>query len=648
MRFRRSKPDTSSRQNQLKRSNHAQHLTGADTPTAPMNRDDALQPKAPSRRGGLTRGFSLKRSTEWSNRSDEEMFFGPYAHIRKTIDYTYHSNYVKTRQWLQDSIIEKLMGELVRTSACDEYDLKSSATPDILNNGSGIDIWAKPKEPWLVMVAGKKGTDTGMAIKSLLVNNRLPLMGFVLVDPQEIRMLLPEYAHLHQKNRELGIELTEKETGYIIEVLTLAALEAGTNVVVYGYFKEVTWYQQYCRKLQENFKQLKIGILHIMTDAEGEDGSSVAEDLVSHTDYYCCLKIFSEKDMEIMTDGVTWLSFGKSFEQRGAWGADETPQSKRLSMFRNAAKLVISKGPTFETIVNNVMVKSSRHHDGVCSIRSFNIEKSTEENHMSNDMYFYGPYAHIRKELDYSYHCNYRRERQLLQDAVISEYLVKATIKDKDGKYCSTPTEPFVVFTAGAMGAGKGHVINYMDTNGYFPLASFVLVDPDEIRSLFPEYELYKSENPFKAGEMTRKEAGYIVEILTLFAMQAGKNVLVDGSLRDWEWYGEYFDQLKGDYPAVKISILHIDAPRDVIIKRAEARGNITGRKIPIETLEMAIRQVPISVAKLKDQVDSYYKVNNAPSGVELMTENTTWSMFQDSWLQTCAWIPKAQSKKKF
>jgi len=130
--------------------------------------------------------------------------------------------------------------------------------------------------------------------------------------------------------------------------------------------------------------------------------------------------------------------------------------------------------------------------------------------------------------------------------------------------------------------------------------------------------------------------------------MQAGKNVLVDGSLRDWEWYGEYFDQLKGDYPAVKISILHIDAPRDVIIKRAEARGNITGRKIPIETLEMAIRQVPISVAKLKDQVDSYYKVNNAPSGVELMTENTTWSMFQDSWLQTCAWIPKAQSKKKF
>jgi len=505
-------------------------------------------------------GFSLKRSTEWNNRTDEEMFFGPYAHIRKTIDYNYHSNYVKTRQWLQDSIIDKLIAELVRTSACDEYDSRSSATPDILNNGSGIDIWAKPKEPWLVMVAGKKGTDTGMAIKSLLVNNRLPLMGFVLVDPQEIRMLLPEYAFLNEKNRELGIELTEKETGYIIEVLTLAALEAGTNVMVYGYFKEVMWYQQYCKNLQEHFMQLKIAILHIMTDAEGEECDAVA-DLVSHTDYYCCLKIFSDKDMEIMTDGVTWPSFGRTFVQCGAWSADESLAKKKSTTFRDAAKRVMGKTSKFEILVKDIMLRS---------IRSFDIQKSTEENHMSNNSYFYGPYAHIRKTIDYTYHHNYRRERQLLQDAIISEYLIKASIKDKDGEYCTTPTEPFVVFTAGAMGAGKGHVINYMDTNGYFPLASFVLVDPDEIRSLFPEYALYKSENPFKAGEMTRKEAGYIVEILTLYAMQAGKNVLVDGSLRDWKWYGEYFHTLKKDYPAVKISILHIHAERDIIIERAK------------------------------------------------------------------------------
>jgi len=129
--------------------------------------------------------------------------------------------------------------------------------------------------------------------------------------------------------------------------------------------------------------------------------------------------------------------------------------------------------------------------------------------------------------------------------------------------------------------------------------------------------------------------------------MQAGKNVLVDGSLRDWVWYEKYFIRLKNEYAGVKISILYIDAPRDVIIERAKQRGVITGRAIPQETLEMAIKQVPISVAKLKDQVDSYYKINNSPTakGVELMTKDCTWDIFKQNWIQTCAWIPESASK---
>jgi len=587
--------------------------------------------------------FSIQRSTEWNNRSNNEHYYGPYAHIRRTIDYSYHSNYVKTRQWLQDSIIDKLMGELIRTSASNEMASESDKAP-ILTNGSAIDIWAMPAEPWLIMVAGEgKDSDTGFAIKSLLHNDRLPVLGFVLVDPQEIRELLPEYFHLEVSNKALAIELTEKETGYIIEILTLAALEAGTNVVVYGHFKEVTWYQEYCKKLKSEFEKLRIAILQIATDS-AEESTICFDGLVSITDYYCRLQIFTEmgKDMQIMTDGVTWDSFIKRWQQRGAWETEGKPKARLMgaALFRDAARKCIA--PKFKIAASNILAKTSRHHDGMVSNYRFSIEKSTEENHMSDDMYFYGPYAHIRKTLDYTYHCNYRRERQLLQDAIIGEFLTKASIKDKAGNYCTTPTEPFIVFTAGAMGAGKGHVISFMEKKEYFPLGSFVIVDPDEIRSLFPEYTLYKSENPFKAGEMTRKEAGYIVEILTLYAMESGKNVLVDGSLRDWKWYGEYFTQLKGDYPAVKISILHIDAPREAIMERARLRGIKTGRKIPIETLEMAIKQVPLSVSKLKDQVDVYYKLNNSPGerGVELMNEGITWQIFTDNWLQTCAWVP--------
>lgn len=77
----------------------------------------------------------------------------------------------------------------------------------------------------------------------------------------------------------------------------------------------------------------------------------------------------------------------------------------------------------------------------------------------------------------------------------------------------------------------------------------------------------------------------------------------------------------------------------------------------------MAIEQVPVSVKLLKDQVHSYYKLNNpsnttgvelmveeciwdsfsdcsSTAGVESMAEEFIWDLFKQSWIQKCAWIP--------
>lgn len=84
---------------------------------------------------------------------------------------------------------------------------------------------------------------------------------------------------------------------------------------------------------------------------------------------------------------------------------------------------------------------------------------STEENYRSDaDCQLYGNYAAIRKTLDYSYHSNYTKERQLLQDTIIDHLLniANANIVDpKFGEMCSTPSHPWIAFTAGCMGVGK-------------------------------------------------------------------------------------------------------------------------------------------------------------------------------------------------
>ena len=47
------------------------------------------------------------------------------------------------------------------------------------------------------------------------------------------------------------------------------------------------------------------------------------------------------------------------------------------------------------------------------------------------------------------------------------------------------------------------------------------------------------------------------------------QNVLVDGSLRDAEWYRHYFDRIRKDFPVVKIAIIQVSAPREAVFQRA-------------------------------------------------------------------------------
>ena len=276
-------------------------------------------------------------------------------------------------------------------------------------------------------------------------------------------------------------------------------------------------------------------------------------------------------------------------------------------------------------------------------------------------------------------------------------------LDEKNGRVCKTPTEPWIVFTAGVMvriakhslriscqclllessscsltltfsqsgnyqGAGKSHTIRGLAAKGVFPLQSYVAVDPDEIRQQFPEFHLYASLSPEKAGELTHKEAGYVTEIVTAAALQRGHNVLVDGSLRDADWYLGYFERLRRKYTNLKIAILHVTAPREAVFERARVcdyclsfsfillklcsslclslclknRAKVTGRVVPRETLEQSILQVPVSIKKLAPLADFFCELDNAPGSGEITikTEGVTWDSFRDVWSQTCPWPP--------
>jgi hypothetical protein len=213
----------------------------------------------------------------------------------------------------------------------------------------------------------------------------------------------------------------------------------------------------------------------------------------------------------------------------------------------------------------------------------------------------YGPFAKIRSGLDFSYHGCYSHARQQLQDVIIQDCILRGT----------THKEPWIIFTAGAMGAGKGHVINWMSRQGYFPLPDIVHIDPDHFRSALPEWEGYKAKELNKAGAMTHRESGYIAEVAQEAALQMQKHTWVDGSLRDADWYAQVFERLRKTHPEYRIAIIHVSAAWGAVCERAASRARSTGRVVPEEQLLDSFERVPKSVQRLAGLADFVAHISN-------------------------------------
>jgi hypothetical protein len=106
---------------------------------------------------------------------------------------------------------------------------------------------------------------------------------------------------------------------------------------------------------------------------------------------------------------------------------------------------------------------ASQHHNHWPS-PSFDWKKSTEENYalrrrrqeneIDPTLFNASKFASIRETLDYKYHSVYSTSRQLLQDSIIDSMLLS-------WENCTSPSgglhlqQPWIIFTAGVMGAGK-------------------------------------------------------------------------------------------------------------------------------------------------------------------------------------------------
>ena len=165
------------------------------------------------------------------------------------------------------------------------------------------------------------------------------------------------------------------------------------------------------------------------------------------------------------------------------------------------------------------------------------------------------------------------------------------------------------------MGSGKTRTVAWLHEARVLPLESFVRVDPDDIRQQLPEYREYIKREFSSAGDLTQKESGYIAEIMIHASLARGANVLVEGSLKDSNWYVKYIDSLKKLHPLLRIAIIHVSAPLDVCLQRVFSRAMLIGRLVPSSAVVDSYIKVQRSVKIIRRAVDLFMRIDNPSDG---------------------------------
>ena len=242
-----------------------------------------------------------------------------------------------------------------------------------------------------------------------------------------------------------------------------------------------------------------------------------------------------------------------------------------------------------------------------------------------------GPFAPARLALDYGWHGRYSLPRQRLQDGLIAARLAAAAPPPPPGG-----ARPWLVHTCGAMGAGKSHVMRWLGARGAFPLAAFVRVDPDALKGALPEAAAFMAQDRASAGTRMHKESLLLADVLTQCALAEGRNVLVDGSMRNSQWYAEEWARLRVAAPRHRLAVLLVTAPRASVHARAARRAAETGREVPRGVLEDSIARAPATFELLRHRADFAAVVDNAGPEPTLLPEGATLEGFARTW-EGCA-----------
>jgi len=167
--------------------------------------------------------------------------------------------------------------------------------------------------------------------------------------------------------------------------------------------------------------------------------------------------------------------------------------------------------------------------------------------------------------------------RQALHDQLIAARLAGSE---------ANQTTPDVVLTMGAPGSGKSTVLQAIG----LCQSDVVLVDPDDFKRDLVEYQLGIAVHDRLSADRVHRESSMLAKATRDRAMETRRDLCIDGVMSKRESAIELITRLRDS--GYDITIVSVTVPLEVSIQRVQSRGEVTGRFVPREYIELAFRNI--------------------------------------------------------
>lgn len=133
------------------------------------------------------------------------------------------------------------------------------------------------------------------------------------------------------------------------------------------------------------------------------------------------------------------------------------------------------------------------------------------------------------------------------------------------------------LFMAGGTASGKSSAVKQ---NPELTPPNAVVIDPDEIKGLIPEYAEMKRRGSKYAATAVHEESSMMAKQLRKRAEERGLNLVIDGTgnSRPGKFTKKITDAHDNGY---EVDVLYVDAPTNVAVQRATKRALEEGRWVP-------------------------------------------------------------------